>query len=96
MIRYSSRTITNRSCRSQAKPRLTARASSFGTVHRFTTYLALAAFFFGIGTFTDLRNRIVAPPPAPGQAAKDSFVKTLDQYCKSFVDVRPSGAAGTG
>jgi hypothetical protein len=63
---------------------------------RFTTYLALAAFFFGVGTFADLRNRVVAPPPAAADAAKDGYVKALDQYCTGFVGARPSGNAAAG
>jgi hypothetical protein len=63
---------------------------------KLTVYLALAAFFFGIGTFTDLRNRLAASGPTPAQAAKDGYVNTLDEYCKSFVGVRPGGNKGTG
>jgi hypothetical protein len=73
-----------------------AEKSWTASLGKFTVYLALAAFFFGIGTLSDLRNRLVAPPPTPAEAAKESYVKTLDEYCASFVGARPSGNAGTG
>jgi hypothetical protein len=62
----------------------------------FTVYLGLAAFFFGIGTWSDLRNRIAAPPPSRSQAAKDGFVQTLDGYCRGFVGEIPNENKGTG
>jgi len=73
-----------------------AEQSWTASLGKFTVYLAVAAFFFGIGTFADLRNRLVAPPPTPAHAAKDSYVRTLDGYCRTFVGVRPSGNTGTG
>ena len=63
---------------------------------RFTTYLALGAFFFGVGTFTDLRNRLAAPQPTAAQAAKDGYVRSLDGYCGSLVGALPSGSTATG
>jgi hypothetical protein len=63
---------------------------------RFTTYLALAAFFFGVGTLADLRNRVAAPPPAAAQAARDGYVRSLDGYCRSLVTPLPSGSTATG
>jgi hypothetical protein len=63
---------------------------------KFTVYLALAAFFFGIGNVTDLRNRLAAPAPTRAQAAKDAYVSTLDTYCKGFVGVRPGVPKGGG
>jgi hypothetical protein len=63
---------------------------------RFTVYLALAAFFFGIGTLSDLRNRIAPPPLSPAEMAKNSYVGTLDEYCKGFTGARPSEKKSTG
>jgi hypothetical protein len=65
-----------------------AEKSWTASLSKFTVYLALAAFFFGIGNLTDLEHRFVAPPPTPATAAKESFVRTLDEYCKDFVGVR--------
>jgi hypothetical protein len=66
------------------------------SLDKFTIYLAVAAFFFGVGTFADLRRRFDPPPPNSAQLAKDGYVKTLDDYCKSFIGTPPGGGTGTG
>jgi len=61
-----------------------------------TVYLALAAFFFGIGTWSDLRNRIGGSPPAPSQVVKDNFVKVLESFCDVVVEQVPKENKGAG
>ncbi|MFF2936801.1 hypothetical protein [Streptomyces mirabilis] len=73
-----------------------AEKSWFQQWSTFTVYLALAAFFFGIGTWSDLRNRIAGPPPDPAQLTNDSFVKTLEAFCKPYVGQVPNKNKGTG
>ncbi|MCX4617528.1 hypothetical protein [Streptomyces mirabilis] len=73
-----------------------AEKSWFQQWSTFTVYLALAAFFFGIGTWSDLRNRIAGPPPDPAQLTKDSFVKMLETFCKPYVGQAPNKNKGTG
>ncbi|TKA00997.1 hypothetical protein [Actinacidiphila oryziradicis] len=73
-----------------------AEKSWFQQWSTFTVYLTLAAFFFGIGTWSDLRNRIAGPPPDPAQLTKDSFVKSLETSCKRYVGQVPKKNKGTG
>jgi hypothetical protein len=61
-----------------------------------TVYLGLAAFFFGIGTFSDLRNRFAPPPPSSAQAAKHAYVSTLDTYCQGFIKLPARTTKDTG
>jgi hypothetical protein len=63
---------------------------------RFTVYLALAAFFFGIGTVSDLSHRFAASPPSAATASRAGYVESLDTYCKGFVGAPAGGNKGTG
>lgn len=67
-----------------------------GQLGRFTVYLALAAFFFGIGTLSDLQNRIVSPPPPPSEVARKALVGSLDEGCEGKTTVRLSKKKSTG
>lgn len=50
----------------------------------FTVYTAVAAFFFGIGTWSDLRSRI-SHPVDEAQKLKDTSVSRLDDSCKDDI-----------
>jgi hypothetical protein len=52
-------------------------------VGRFTGYLALAAFFFGIGTFTDLQHHFSGDPSA---SARTTVADTLSILCAGATD----------
>jgi hypothetical protein len=65
-------------------------------IDRFTIYVAAATFFFGVGTFTDLRKRLDPPASSPAQVAKDGYVRTLDTDCRTFVTPPPAPGTGSG
>ncbi|MFF1746195.1 hypothetical protein [Streptomyces mirabilis] len=63
-----------------------AEKSWFQQWSTFTVYLALAAFFFGIGTWSDLRNRIAGPPPDPAQLTRSASSRRSRPFASPTLD----------
>ncbi|WP_460337859.1 hypothetical protein [Actinoallomurus acanthiterrae] len=69
-----------------------ADESAWKSLEGLSVYLAIAAFFFGIGTFSDLRKHLVKDPD---QLAKANYVKEMDHYCKEHIDTTSTTRKGT-
>ncbi|MDN3352939.1 hypothetical protein [Actinomadura sp. DC4] len=59
-----------------------ADKSPWKSLEGLSVYLAIAAFFFGIGTFTDLRKHFLKDPD---NLAKVNYVKRMDGYCTGYI-----------
>jgi hypothetical protein len=59
--------------------------SWIATWSKFTAYLALATFFFGIGTFSDIRDHLGASPVDYDKLARDNYTKLVDSHCSKVI-----------
>ncbi|MFJ8770357.1 hypothetical protein [Streptomyces clavifer] len=54
---------------------------------KFSAYLAVAAFLFGVGTFSDIRNLLPSADPLP--TSEERYAQQVSASCLSVINANP-------